>query len=496
LEHDSNQAMAPMIKNLEIWGLRLAGMLMVLTIIAALILRLYKIDSIPYGYHVDEMCSSVTIQCLATEGVDAHSHPYPIFGQTNYGTPKPATYMYPGVLWGKLFGFAVPSLRSFSVWANFLGVLGLFFLGRLLLGTTFGLWAAFLGAISPWVWVMSRVAFESLFAPTFFIWGLYFFFRRQTYTHWVIAAFLFAVSMYFYPPMRLQVPLMLMTLWLYSLKKYKTSYSLWAVFIICLILPLIPLVLKTLSGEIQQRFNDIAIWSPGYLKAIGKTNSLKDLLGIFLTNYKLHLTPNFLLFKGDPSLIHSTGHFGILSWLDMAALVMCVGWALLFWTKPLKRHNPWFEHMGFLLFLIVNIFLGIVPSAVTNSEIPNTLRVVGSWPFMCLLSAYFLYRLQRLCWPLGLVAITLGLLFLTSFTKVYFGVYQQESKGMFDYWSKDQADSAKTEEDWTKFMVWHYDRDYHFRYFLMQERADTCSSSLLKWQKQRKILDTLHYYPH
>ncbi len=469
---------------------------MVMIITVACVSRFYKIDQIPYGYHVDELCTAVTEQCLATEGVDAHNNRYPLFGQTNYGTPKPPTYMYPAIVWGKLFNFSVPSLRSFAVAGHFLGILGLFFLGRTLLGTVFGLWAAFAGAISPWTWCVSRVAFESLFAPTFFIWGLYFFFRRQVYVYWAMAGLLFAASMYSYPPMRLQVPLMLITLWIYAFKRMKTPVSVSIVFLVCLALPLIPLAVKTLNGDLQQRFNYIAITAPGYLKCIGKTNSFKDLLGIFLSNYQLHLSPDFLFFKGDPSLVHSTGHFGILSWLDILALVTGMFSALLFWVRPLRDHNPWQQQKGFLFFLLANIFLGIVPSALTNSEIPNSLRIIGSWPFMCLFTAYFMHWLQRWFWPLGLMAIIVGFLFFTSFSKVYFGVYQQESKGMFDFWSKDQADAAKTQEDWTKFMIMHYDRDYHFRYFLMQYRKDTCTSTLLKWEKQRQILDSLHLVPH
>ena len=484
-----------MIKIFNILGLRLSWLLMALAIVVALAVRLYKIDVIPYGYHVDELASSVTVECLATEGVDAHNNRYPLFGQTNYGTPKPATYMYPAILWGKAFSFSVPSLRSFSVWGHFLGIAGLFFLGRVLFGNAYGLWAAFLGAISPWVWTSSRVAFESLLAPTFFIWGLFFFFRRSTYFHWAMAGLLFAAAMYSYPPMRLQVPLLFITLVGYaSFKKTKAPFLLWLVIIACLALPVIPLVMKTLSGELQQRFNSISIVAPAYLTNIGKTNSIHDLWGIFLSNYQLHLTSDFLLFKGDPSLIHSVGHFGILDWLDVGALILCLFWALLFWIQPLRKYNPWQGQSLFLLFLLVNIFLGIVPAALTNSEIPNSLRIVGSWPFMCLLGAYFMHHLQRWFWPLGLIAVIVGIMFFSAFAKTYFTVYREESKGMFSYWANDQVAAAKTEEDWRNFMLAYSTQDYHFRYFLMHYRSDKCTSTRLKWERQRDLLQSLHLY--
>jgi hypothetical protein len=469
--------------------------LIVATVMLALVLRLHKIDTIPYGYHVDELSDAVTVECLGTEGVDAHNNRYPLFGQLNYGTPKPATYMYPAVLWGKVFNYSVPSLRSLSVWFHFLGIGGLFLLARLLLGSRFALWVVFAAVVSCWLWVSSRVAFESLFAPTFFIWGLYFFFRRQNYLHWAIAGLFFALAMYSYPPMRLQLPLMLVTLFVYSLRKMKFSVLLWVVLTLCMVVPLIPMVQQILKGgEIQQRFNSISIAAPEYLKSLGKTNSSKDLLGIFIDNYKQHLSPDFLLFKGDPSLIHSSGHFGILSWLDMAALILCIGSLLMLLIKPLRKQSPWAVDAALLLLIIMNIFLGIVPSAFTNSELPNSLRIVGSWPFLCLLTGYFMWQLERWWWPLGLAVLLAGVLYFVSFSKMYFGTYQEESKGMFSFWTLDQANAAKTEDDWHKFMLMYRHHDYHFRYYLMHYRKDTCISTRQKWFRQAELLHAMNIF--
>jgi hypothetical protein len=473
-------------------GLSVALMLIVVGVSFAA--HLYKIDVIPYGYHVDELSGSVTVECLATEGVDAHDNHYPWFGQLNYGTPKPPTYMYPAVLWGKFFGFTVPSLRCFSVLAHLLGIVGIFFLARLFFGNMFGLCVMFAAAISPWVWAPSRVAFESLFASTFSIWGLYFFFRRTTVLNWIIAGLLLAMAMYSYPPMRLQVPLMIITLGLYSTRKLKSNFLLWTVFIVSLCIPLLPLIAKTATGEIQQRFNYISITAPGYLKCIGKTSSLKDLCEIFLTNYSLHLTPDFLFKKGDPSLIHSLGHFGILSWLDMGALICCLLSVLLLLIPLTRTKSPWFQDTAFLVLMIVNIFLAIIPAAITNSELPNSLRIVGGWPFMCLLTGYFMWRLQRFFAPLGLVFVIAGCIFFISLLKVYFVSYQEESKGMFSFWTLDQAKAAKSEQDWQNFMLLYRRDDYHFRYYLIHYRNETCTSTRLKWERQAEILQRLHVY--
>ena len=47
--------------------------------LSACILCYWRLDRVPYGFHVDEMSGSVDIGCMATEGVDAHNIPHPLF---------------------------------------------------------------------------------------------------------------------------------------------------------------------------------------------------------------------------------------------------------------------------------------------------------------------------------------------------------------------------------------------------------------------------------
>ena len=477
------------------WVLISVEALMVLVMLASAIFHFYRTDTIPYGYHVDELSQAVTVECIAKEGVDAHNNHYPLFFQTNYGSPRPPTSIYPAILWGDVQGFTVPSLRNYGVAVHLLGIVGIYFLGRLFFGHFFGLCAAFAASVSPWLWPTSRVAIESLFSPTFSIWAMYFFFRRQNYFHWSLAALLFCASMYNYPAMRLQVPIMLVTLGIYAFRTMKTSFALWIVFILSFVLPLIPLGMQILhGGAVHHRFSQISITSAEYLSRIGKTHSFKDLWDIFWGNYGLHLTPDFLLLRGDPSLVHSVGHFGILSWLDLGALIFCALTLLWGIVKPKNLSNPWSKDSLFLVFLLANILLAIIPAALTNSELPHALRIDGGWPFLCLLTGYFMYRWWHGWKPLFVIGFITGVLFLMAFVKAYFGPYQEQSKGMFSYWTKEQADAAKTEEDWNKFMLMYNNQDYHFRYFLMNYRSDTCTSTRLKWEKQRDLLISLNMY--
>ncbi len=450
-------------------------------------LHYYKLGDIPYGFHVDEMCEGVLIGCMVTEGIDAHRIPKPLFGDMHYGTPKPPTFVYPAMLWAKFFGFSVASLRTYVVTVHLIGLLGLFFLSRLLFGFRYATIVLLVASVSPWIWVMSRVAFESLGAVTFLVWGMYFALRSTQVWHWALAGAFFSAAMYTYPPMRMQLPIFLCLFIPYAFHRLGFRLRSLAVLVLVLSVLSIPLVQGTLNGKLQQRFSGISIFSKDYLSSIGKSSTIKDLAGIFLHNFKEHFNASFLFLTGDPSRIHSTGHHGILGWLDVMALVLGCVFILLLLVRKYGQ-NPLIKERIFLIFLCLNVLIGIAPAALTTTELPNALRIVGAWPFMCLLVGFLLWQACERLWLMWPVIVLTALLFANSFFNVYFKVYPKESKGMFNFWTLDEANKAKTEEDWLRFMVRYRHDDYHARYFLMQYRHFSCSESKSMWDNLRTLL--------
>jgi hypothetical protein len=437
---------------------------------------------------VDELAGSVDIGCLATQGVDAHGIPYPLFSNLNYGTPKPPTFIYPGLVWARVFGYSVASLRALTVTVHLLGIAGLFFLARSLFGWRCALLTMTAGLLSPWTWGLSRVAFESLFSATFLIWGIYFFLRSPKLWSSFLSGLFFCAAVYTYPPFRLQTPLMILSLIIYTRVKSPRPLKSWLIFAGALILPAVPLVLKTLSGEIQQRFNAISIFSKDYLNAIHSPGHFQDITGIFINNFLLHFSGDFLFLRGDPSYVHSTRHFGILSWLDMAALALGLVWALMLLIKRYRANNPLVLQRAFVLFVVINILIGVMPVALTNSELPNSLRITGAWPFVCLLSGFLLWQSCERWWGVWIGTCILSVLFAVFFFNIYFKVFPEEGKGMFGYWTLDEANQIKTDEDWIKFLYVYRYQDYNARYFLMQYRKVSCTDSSHMWENMKDML--------
>jgi len=472
---------------------------LVLILLAVLIfnaLRFWKLDTIPYGYHVDETASAVTVQCYAQRGCDAELHPWPLFGFMEYGQPKPPTYIYPGILWAKVFGATVPSLRAYSVFWVLIGITGLFFLGWELFGLSFGLVLALAATCSPWIWVMTRVALESFPTVVFAIWGLYFFWRSNSWWNWTLAGFFFAAAMYAYPPARMQIPLMMITLAVFEWGRRPWRFSSIGSLAGAFILLMIPLALNYVQGNLAARFDLISIFNKDYLASLGKAGTMSDIITIFVHNYLLHLSPDFLFFRGDPSYVHSTRHMGILSFLDTGALIIFL--VFLAMSFPRKRvvltdtrrssessltniDNPVIKHRRFLIFLAVNFFIGIIPSALTNQELPHALRICGSWYFMMLFTGLMWWSAAQFFIGLWPVIALVGILSSGVLAWQYFTLYPQQSKGMFDYWIMDAANQISTPQDWQQFLLTFHQRNYQCRYFMVNRLGMTCKQANDTW---------------
>lgn len=461
----------------------------ILIVLVLNVLRFWKLEGIPYGYHVNELGSAVTLQCFVEGGCDANLTPWPLFGAMNYGQDKPPTFVYPGILWVKAFGSTVPSLRAYSVFVLLIGILGLFFLARQFLGPSFAMAVVLAATCSPWAWVVTRIAMESYFAPVLAIWGLYFFWRSGIWWDWMLAGFLFAAAMYAYPPARLQIPLMMATLGMYHWGRRSLRWASVFSFVAVFSLSLLPMVFRYLHGTLSRRFDAISIFNRDYLYVIGKTGNPWDMMGIFFHNYFLHLNPDFLFLRGDHSYLYSTRHSGIFSWLDIAALVIFLVFLVLIFLRPSWGQNPVMVHRRWILFLAANFFIGIIPSALTNQELPHALRMCGSWPFMMLFTGFMWWSAGQcltVIWPV--MALT-GVLCGSILVYQYFMLYPQESKGMFGYWAKEKAEQLNTQEDWKGFLIYFHKQRYHCRYFMAHRLGMSCKQAQDIWQQMEDHLN-------
>lgn len=460
-----------------------------LVILSVNVFRFYNLNDVPYGAQVDELAGAVTVQCLATEGIDAHNRSWPLFSDLNFGTPKPPTYLYPAVLWTKFFDFSIGSFRALTAFFFVLALLGLLLLGTRILGWEYGFWALLLGSISPWAWNLSRVSFESLSSVTFIIWGLFFIMRQCRYFNLLASGLLFSLAMYAYPPIRLQIPLTLAPILLFRHYSGGLTMRGFSIFLIAFVGFSLPLVFQLISGNLMARFNDISLFSKTYLMSIGCQGSGEELLKLFVGNYLSHFRPDYLFFTGDSNYIHSTHRFGILSWVDILGLVSGICITVFTISSKLHIKSLRVKQVGPLsILLIICILIAIIPAALTNDGLPHSLRTIGAWPFVILLTSLGVWcgcRVVKAVLPIGII---IAGIFAYCLLSVYFNEYPKESKGMFGFWAREEALAARTDIDWLRFMYRYRTQDYHFRYYLMNNKGLGCSKTREMWFSLRDYL--------
>lgn len=425
---------------------RIAQSVIVLVIIVASGIRFWALGTNPPGFWLDEAAFATHILCVQQTGADAYGVRRPLFSYALGGGFITPIYLYSGVTWTAVFGNSIGSLRALIAFYSVLTILGLFFLGRtLFLSTQAGLLCALAGAISPWAFIFSRIAWDQPLAPCFLVWGLVAFFTARRWLGCIAAGVLLAMAMYSYPPTRLHVALLLPFLCYLKLRADRSQWKPLLLTGATFLLVLLPLTRGTVSGALQGRFHVLSITSPEYLQRFGGF-SWPLVIRIFVANMLAHFTPTFLLVSGDANPRHSVQTFGEVSWLDVMAAI-ALPMLLIARRRLLSRRDV--DIFGFLLWGFV---CGIVPAALTWDSIPNAMRAIGAWPFLTMMTGWLLHQIARLWRYTSVLSAACAAGFFTLYAHSYFVEYPRISEAAFDSTVKVLAISAEQSGRWNEFV--------------------------------------------
>lgn len=197
-----------------------------LTFIAYLITRIYRLDSVPLGIHVDELSAALDAKCIRDHGTDRFGVRYPFYFINNGGGQN-ALFTYALSVIIRVFPCTIATMRSFAV-----------FCGAVCLFATFGIcyeltdskkWALIgpiLVTIQP-VYIMSeRWALESYLFLPFATYFMFFAIRAVKYEEikdFVITGILMGVTLYTYAVSFIVLPIMIILTGIYMiiLKRFK-----------------------------------------------------------------------------------------------------------------------------------------------------------------------------------------------------------------------------------------------------------------------------------
>jgi hypothetical protein len=245
----------------------------------------------------------------------------------------------------------------------------------------------------------------------------------------------------------------------------------------------LPLALKIANGQLMSRFWELSIFSKDYLESFGIPFGPLAVLVEFVRNFAVHFRPDYLFWSGDQNLIHATGRFGLLSWIDflgLGSLLLLAGSGYIF-RRPVGSFLSR-EDLYFSVTLLFCWGLAVVPAALTHEGLPHSLRSIGGAPFAVLLTGFGLFKAARMFPFVWLSGGFLSALFFLALFRTYFYDYPQKSQGWFNIMVFEQARASRIKDEWLPFLAMYRHRDVTIQYFLMREQGLSCRKARELWQ--------------
>ncbi|MDR2013718.1 MAG: glycosyltransferase family 39 protein [Rhodanobacter sp.] len=393
-------------------------------------------DISPPGFYIDEALGAAHVICIKQTGADYYNVSFPLFSVGGGGGYYTAPYLYGEVVWTSIWGNSTAAFRSFCAFVTLLTILFLVLYVRKKAGDRTALWVALLATVSPWAFQFSRIAWDPPVAPMFLMAGLYLMEGKYRFS-WLASSLALAGAAYAYPPMRIQLPLILILL---PGTDIKSKAKMLGTFLVLVI----PIFLKSMDPMFTARARYLALTSndPG---SPYRTTSFIELFFRFIKQILKHFSLKYMIVTGDRNLRHSTRHFGILSWVQFVALIWGLIWAFIDMTRiGLRRRAIFWTRLSageqtLLVLGVIGTLLGIAPAAMTWEGIPHALRSIGAWPFLCILAGVTIEISMRWIEVRALAASRLvygaiwvaSLVFFGLYLNVFFNKYASESVNWF-----------------------------------------------------------------
>ncbi|MEK7357867.1 MAG: glycosyltransferase family 39 protein [Bdellovibrionota bacterium] len=433
---------------MRIFGHGLIGLVIALVAFFAA-LRFVEVETSPPGFYLDEAAIAAQILCLRDSGHDLHGKTLPLFSEVlggGYATPP---MLYAGAAWTAVFGKSIASFRSLSAFFGVLFVIATYFLSLRIWRSQEAAWlSALCAAISPWAFQFSRISWDPALAPALMAAALALLFaegawiRRQA----ALAGFLAAGAAYSYPPLRVQLALVLPAVFLACfVRDRRLVKRKFLPFVATMLATALPLIIMTLNGQIQGRFNMLSVFNERYLSQFGEPTFTAGLIH-FKDNFAAHFSMSYLALQGDANPRHSTGAFGEWSPLDLIALAI----AVVLGAKAMNARKRIGSSAVPFLFAAFGYLAGIVPSALTWESNPHALRSIGALVFLALGSGGALamaWRAKRV-WRIAVVTVAIG--FSAYFYYDYFALYPTRVGLYFDARAVEAIERLRVEGNLTE----------------------------------------------
>jgi 4-amino-4-deoxy-L-arabinose transferase-like glycosyltransferase len=340
--------------------------------LAVALRNLFALDSVPKGFFQDEAAIGYDGWAIAHYGTDEHGAHLPLFFES-FEDYKNPIYIYSVAAVTRFLPLTVATTR---LPAAIFGTLTVLLLAatawKMTRSHTVTALAFVIAAMTPWLMLESRVAFEVISLVLAISAALYFLAAAQTSRprlNYLLAGLSLMLGTFAYTPARLQIGVFALVLCASFGLPWRRFTSWW--------LALIPIAIGYVllavwgaghPGALTGRFQHISILNDG--------NPLIT-LGHFIVLYLTYIpSPEFLLVWGDFNWRHNI-HFGGMV-LVVAVPLLVIG--VLACARRFHEPFPRFVLLGFLA--------SPVSAALTSQGTPHALRAADMLPFSIVLIIY------------------------------------------------------------------------------------------------------------
>jgi len=438
--------------------------LLILILILASFLRLWKLSEVPVSLFGDELDVGYHAYSISQTGRDYYGNFMPLHFHSlaEWRTPL---YLYSAVPTVATFGISPLGVRLPAAIFGILGVWGLYlFVKKVFKNEKIAVLSAFFLSLSPWHIQYSRAAFEVTQLIAFLLFGLYFFFsalENKGKKLWVSALFL-TLMPWVYSSAKLFTPFLMLLLFVIWFKKIVNiqKKNLILAAITGLIIGL-PLVYSVFWGGAAQRFSYISVMTnPSTEHEVGVARlhdgmyrqsqggelslKLKDRLfhnkytfwaNDIVNNYFDSFSSDFLFYEGDRNLRHSPA--GVGQFYPVEALALLLGLVFYF-----SGSNVDLQRKAFLAGWLI---LSVIPSAITREGGTHATRLILMLPPLIILISWGVSKIKNKLLLLGYVGFfILGLVF---YQHNYWVHYPWNSERWWHAGFEQSFDYVKQHED-------------------------------------------------
>ena len=411
--------------------------ILILILLLAIGLRIYKLDSIPSGFHQDEVVNAYIGKFIFINGADLYGNKVPMLYFDKWGDYPPVLPMYFNGLGSLIFGNTVFGARIPTALFGVLTVLIIFFLAwKIFKNKSTALFSALTLAINPWHISFSRVGAEGVIAVFFYSLALLFFsfyYRNKNIFKGIIFTLLFFLTYLLYPGFRIIIPLTFVGLFVFNyIESKKISNGLIFNLLISIILTFI--ISRTQWG--QGRFNQTSIISHIYNQKeyfnsfIYNENSVFIarlfnnkpiyIFQEFLRQFFSYFSAVFLFVEGGKPNWFSFPNSGLFYLSNLFLITI----PLIYFSQinKFKFSKNWF---GLIIYLLL---AAVVPASLTNEHSPNMHRSFLMVIFMILIVSAGFQVFKNLHFKKPFFALVLGMVILGEFVYFTHNYFQHVSK--------------------------------------------------------------------